>query len=259
MRGVIHAAALLHDVGDPPLSHSSEPAFKEAFGLDHHGTTRDIIMGRGELGAAVQSVLRMHGIDGRDVAQVVFDETDEVDWFFGGPINFDTIEGIHRVLYRMEPNGENQDPATVVDAAIRRETAADRQTVDRFWSDKGRAYGKHLGSADSVAADLICQAAVLHSAEELDRGDFLSTDADLFAKLPELRKTLASEQIMDETHSLLQGHETYTARTYTVDEAGDFHEGEDRERYKVAKHPLQFVEVVLRRPNRRWMSERGHV
>src|SRR5690349_3257178 len=34
-RNTAIAAALLHDIGHGPLSHSSEPFFKKAFGIDH--------------------------------------------------------------------------------------------------------------------------------------------------------------------------------------------------------------------------------
>ncbi|MCA2442359.1 MULTISPECIES: HD domain-containing protein, partial [Vibrio] len=37
------AAALLHDVGHAPLSHSMEPSFFDEFGIDHHCATTQII------------------------------------------------------------------------------------------------------------------------------------------------------------------------------------------------------------------------
>lgn len=42
------AAALLHDVGHGPLSHSLESAFARAFGIDHHKATEDLILGPGD-------------------------------------------------------------------------------------------------------------------------------------------------------------------------------------------------------------------
>ena len=35
-RRLVYVAALLHDVGHAPLSHSLEPVFDEIFGLEHH-------------------------------------------------------------------------------------------------------------------------------------------------------------------------------------------------------------------------------
>ena len=44
------AAALLHDIGHAPLSHSLEPVFIEHFGLGHHRATEEIIYGRVAIG-----------------------------------------------------------------------------------------------------------------------------------------------------------------------------------------------------------------
>lgn len=52
------AAALLHDIGHPPLSHSLEPLLVEAFGLDHHKTSENIITGRHPLGEEVREILK---------------------------------------------------------------------------------------------------------------------------------------------------------------------------------------------------------
>src|SRR5262245_9769636 len=41
-RRLIVAAALLHDIGHAPLSHSIEPVFRECFAFDHHDATRDV-------------------------------------------------------------------------------------------------------------------------------------------------------------------------------------------------------------------------
>ena len=48
-RRLVTAAALLHDIGDAPLSHSLEPVFLKFFGMEHHTATRDIVTGNGDL------------------------------------------------------------------------------------------------------------------------------------------------------------------------------------------------------------------
>ena len=95
-RRLIFAAALLHDVGHAPLSHSLEPVFKETFGIEHHQATRDIIAGRVSIGRSLSKVLRRYGIDIERVAALISGEDANFHSFFSGPINFDTIEGILR-------------------------------------------------------------------------------------------------------------------------------------------------------------------
>jgi putative nucleotidyltransferase with HDIG domain len=52
-RQLIVAAALLHDIGHAPLSHSIEPVFRECFAIDHHDATKDIIFGHVQIGRSV--------------------------------------------------------------------------------------------------------------------------------------------------------------------------------------------------------------
>jgi hypothetical protein len=44
-RRVIAAAGLVHDIGHGPLSHTLEPVFREAFGIDHHTAGYNILKG----------------------------------------------------------------------------------------------------------------------------------------------------------------------------------------------------------------------
>lgn len=65
---VVCAAALLHDVGHAPLSHSLEPIFYEYFGVEHHRTSEDIICGRVPIGRDVYNYLRAYHVDVEHVA-----------------------------------------------------------------------------------------------------------------------------------------------------------------------------------------------
>ena len=60
---LISIAALLHDVGHAPLSHSLEPVFLREFSIDHHVATRDIITGSVPLGSSVKNLLTGNNID----------------------------------------------------------------------------------------------------------------------------------------------------------------------------------------------------
>ena len=98
-RRLVCAAALLHDIGHPPLSHSLESIFKERFDIEHHAATQDIICGRVPLGRAIVGTLRHHGLSVDRVVAVVSGEDADFHRFFGGPINFDTIEGRAAFIY----------------------------------------------------------------------------------------------------------------------------------------------------------------
>src|SRR5664279_5431779 len=95
-RRLVTAAALLHDIGHAPLSHSLEPVFREYFDLEHHKATYAIISGKVKLGAEVYQTLREYKIDIERLLLLVSGKDQSFDGFFGGPINFDTIEAILR-------------------------------------------------------------------------------------------------------------------------------------------------------------------
>ena len=80
-RRLVCAAALLHDIGHPPLSHSVESVFKEEFGVDHHTATEDIICGRVPLGKEVLAALRHHGSGCGGIGCSCFRRGCELRWF----------------------------------------------------------------------------------------------------------------------------------------------------------------------------------
>ena len=231
-RRLVCAAALLHDIGHPPLSHSMEPVFKEELGIEHHKATKDIIAGRVPLGKGVCFVLRRYGIVADDVIALISGEHTGFDSFFCGPINFDTIEGILRSCEYMKGKSTTPKPETVLEAATRRETPKDRDIVDEFWKYKDWVYKHIINSRRGIFSDLACQLVLRSNLDHVDMDCYFGTESDLFKRLPSLRKLLASESLESEVLSLSDKPIQYGNRNYYVDLTGDFFARRDNVRYR---------------------------
>ena len=231
-RRLAGAAALLHDIGHPPLSHSVESVFKEEFGIDHHVATENIICGRIPLGKDVFSTLRHHGMNVEELVAVVSGESMRFDGFFRGPINLDTIEGILRSYGYMRQSPTVPRPEAVTDAAIRRKSHKDRDVVDVFWKCKNWVYNNIINSLDGVLADIVCKMFLGRNLVRIKRDSFFGTENRLFEQLPGLRELLMSRNFEDEAIRMLNEPIHYVARTYYIDQGGDFFARQDDVRYR---------------------------
>jgi HD superfamily phosphohydrolase len=231
-RLAVYAAALLHDIGHAPLSHSLEPVFKAAFDIDHHRATEDLILGRHRLGADVLSLLRKSGVDPSEVVAVLSGETDPCAGFFSGPINFDTIEGILRTAEYMVSVPSRLEPWNVVASATVRENPADEQVVDEFWRTKNSTYSLIIRSREGVIADGVSQAILRRHLDRFSKQDYFTTERSLFAKVPELRHAL-SMGLTDAARKLdISLPATYTSRSFFIDASVAFNSWRDDDRYR---------------------------
>ncbi len=230
-RRLIGAAALLHDIGHAPLSHSLEPVFTEAFGMDHHRATADILFGRVPLGTEVHALLREAGVDVERLAAVIEGREEGHDGFFGGPINFDTIEGILR-SHTYDPAAPRSSPETVMVAATRRRDVADRSRVDEFWTCKDLVYGNIINSEQGMLADAVCQDAMRREIGRFSRADYFVTERRLFAKLPQLRALLTGPDFQRNAKRALTGPLRARTRRFYTDQTIDFFARDDRARYR---------------------------
>ena len=231
-RRLVCAAALLHDIGHPPLSHSVESVFKEEFGVDHHTATEDIICGRVPLGKEVLAALRHHGVDVEELVAVVSGEVASFDGFFHGPINFDTIEGILRSYRYMRKTLSAYSPDIVTDAAIKRENEKDKGIVDEFWKCKDLVYKEIINSEDSVLSDFACKKFLRKNLGRIKYDSFFGTEAKLFQQLPGLRALLTSRLFKAEAIRMIDEPVCYVFRDYYIDREGDFFSRQDDVRYR---------------------------
>lgn len=230
-RRLIFAAAVLHDIGHAPLSHSLEPVFKEVFDIDHHQATKDIITGNAPAGRSLLQSLRNNGVDVDRLIALISGEDDSFHAFFSGPINFDTIEGILRTRVYIKPAISPLAPELVVSAAVSRSSISDQQAVDQFWSYKDQVYTHVISSKAGVLADLSCQISMRQHLGVLVRDDYFSTEDAIFRKLPGLRDLLRTQTFGDLVRTSIGEVIEVRKRRFFVDPTGDFFRREDRRRY----------------------------
>ena len=238
------AAALLHDVGHAPLSHSVEPVFKKLFGVGHHEATEAIIKGDTAIGREVHGVLRAELIDIDRVLALISGSDNSFHSFFSGPINFDTIEGILRSYSYIARSPQIPNPHYVVDAAMRRLSVRDRDVVDQFWHYKDRVYRSIVNSRDGLVADYLCQLTVFANAKSLSVEDYFLTDERFFHHVPGLKEVLASTAISRLAAAIPEDVVFSRERRFYVDSQFDFFLRDDR-RYQQTRRSKQLADLVV--------------
>jgi HD superfamily phosphohydrolase len=170
------AAAMLHDVGHGPLSHSTEKFFKIEFSIDHRTEGKKTIFGDPQ----ISRILRKYKIDQERVKNLAFgkDRSDPLSFLFHYPINVDTIEGISRSALFF---GLDTLPST--DKLIQLLVAPDKKSQDAgdaFWDLKAIVYNWFILSPLPTIYDTLCHA-VLRQHAAL-RSDFFLTDTKFLKK-----------------------------------------------------------------------------
>jgi HD superfamily phosphohydrolase len=232
---VVCVAALLHDIGHAPLSHSLEPLFKEIFEIEHHRTTEDIVTGRVPLGREVYETLRRNHVDVDRVIAIIAGNETGYDGFFAGPINFDTIEGILRSQTYAKPNPNIPSPEAIMEAALRRSSERDRAAVDEFWTYKDQVYRYLINSRSGVLADFACQLFMRRHLNKITVNDYFLTETQMFRKLPGLQKLLTNPLFEAEVMRQLDESILYKIRRFFIDPNADFFQRNDVRRYRQIK------------------------
>jgi len=170
----IIAAALLHDIGHAPLSHSMEPAFRKHYGVDHHRIGREIILGNGCDGGEVSGILSQYGVDPVGIIDLIEGrEIVEGADIFSRSINVDTIEGIIRSS-RYIHGGVFMNPSLVLDSMRLLDRTSSR-ALDAFWRLKNEVYSRLIQSMKGTVADMICIAYVEGNKSDFSEDDYFST------------------------------------------------------------------------------------
>jgi predicted nucleotidyltransferase len=175
-------AALVHDIGHAPLSHSLEPVFKQHFGIGHHEAGRDIVQGAAPIGRSLPAILEAHAVDiDRVLALVEGGSDDPYGFLFAGPVNIDTVEAISRSYTYASANAVVPPPAVVLRSVIRR-GPGDIHVLDGFWRLKDEVYRNLINSRMGLLADYVCQHYMRSNLDAFDRSMYFLDERALRRK-----------------------------------------------------------------------------
>lgn len=175
-RRLIIAAALLHDVGHGPLSHTLEPVFEEEFGINHHQTGKRIIRGETKFGDSINRTLTSYSVDPEEVIALIDGQHDSpFNFLFGSQINLDTLEGITRCRAFF---GRRTAFGTALALAGRLSRSDELPTsdLDDFWSLKHSVYNLFITADVGLVLDSVAQAYMRDNISRFKADDFLSTE-----------------------------------------------------------------------------------
>ena len=120
----------------------------------------------------------------------------------------------------------------MTDAAIRRADEKDRDTVDTFWKYKGWVYNNIINSKDGILSDFACKLFLRRNLARIDLDSYFGTEDRLFQKLTGLRSLLTSHTFEKEVICLINEPVLYSARSYYIDQNGNFFDRQDDVLYR---------------------------
>lgn len=201
-------AALLHDIGHAPLSHSLESVFKSQFNISHHLSGDKIIRGDVDIpnGVSLNKILLNNGINPFEVMAIIPGASRErCTEVFRHAINIDTIEGILRSSTYIYEREHFCSPARVLSALIsvinKKVSESEVDLLDRFWLLKNDVYSKFINNRFGVYADYISQQYMRDNYHKFTKHYYYGTEKSLkrdHSKLFENLKKLSKSQTFDQ-------------------------------------------------------------
>lgn len=245
-------AALLHDLGHAPLSHSLEGVFEKYFDINHHKITNDLITGRLPQGKEIYEIIKWLGMDADQIVAVIEGKEDLFDGFFSGPINFDTIEGIMRSFTYAGNTTTSSLPENIVMSSSCRNLPNSQYHVDNFWQYKNLVYNNIINSYRGVLSDEICKFIMHEKIDIFSPSDYLMDEIELFKKLPQLKMILLSQNFEEVVWQVINKPISYKHRHFFIDNSVPFASKKDADRYRQGKLSAH----ISPPPEKEWKSRR---
>ena len=176
---LIVVAALLHDIGHGPLSHSLEPVFDHEFSLNHHRAGLEVIRGESPLGKAILRVLQSNYLDPEEVISLIAGKhRGNFVHLFASPMNIDTLDGILRCIRYMD-NVIALTPEKLLDGLLFFDSGSQTR-FDTFWQTKQFVYHFLINGRMGVFADALARKYMLNNLKSFSRHDFFLGEQQLF-------------------------------------------------------------------------------
>ena len=184
------AAALLHDVGHGPLSHTLEPIFKIQFGLDHHSVGVSYLRGKGELGEELDQLLRFWHIDREQVIEIIEGNSSVGhSKLFSSTHNVDTIEAITR-SFSMARRSFAPRTAEYYFTSLWLNESFSHTVGDEFWRLKDTVYHVIINGLAGRFMDSVAQSYMKTNLDAFSDADFALTDRKFMRKFSKLHGLL---------------------------------------------------------------------
>jgi len=207
-------AALLHDIGHMPLSHSIERDVKEHYGVDHHQIGCSILKGESPLGKELFKILKKY-VDVDVVIDLINgDSLIEGSEFFSNAINIDTIDGITRAANYVNLNTHNLTPEDICLNAFCLDDDYSQGYVDKFWDLKGQVYSEFILDEKGLLADHLSALYFRNNFDSFDEANFFEDELIWQSRYPELFQSLRHQDLSSEKNTFSV---SYFSRAYTVD------------------------------------------
>jgi uncharacterized protein len=230
------AAALLHDVGHGPLSHTLEPIFKVAFGVDHHLMGEAHLRGQTSIGREIEKIFIKWQIDRDLVIELLWGNNGvQHSSLFCSSHNVDTLEAITRSIAMVRPSSTPRTAKNYFEL-LWLSNKSEIAVGDEFWRLKNDVYKLLINGMTGRLMDSVAKSYMKSRLDQFSPLDFLSSERrfsgrhrDLFSLLRSARPLSLLGQLVDK--KMLQTELEFVSREFFVDGESVTFEG----RYKQAK------------------------
>lgn len=173
------SAALLHDIGHAPLSHSMEQSFFDEYGINHHIAGSHLIKNGTNINS-VTNILKKY-VDINLVINLIEQESNEhFSDIFNSKVNVDTIDGIHKSLAFINLK-DSYNKYALAHSVFTHDLQNNTNRIDNFWNLKDLVYKKIITSGIGAIADHISKEYFFENVTHLNASYFFKKESSLLS------------------------------------------------------------------------------